>query len=194
VSNKYIEDLIARRPSLAVCKSEIERFAETLTECYQRGGKILVCGNGGSCGDSGHIVGELMKGFRLPRPTPIHRRLQTPLRAIDLTAQTNLITAIVNDIGSEYIFAQQVLGYADKGDVFIGISTSGNSVDVLNAAEIAGKLGAVTVGLTGAAGGKLAPLCDVTVRIPETETFRVQEEHIAVYHTVCMAVEEEMFR
>jgi len=176
--------------------TDVQKFAQVLIDCYKNGGKVLVCGNGGSCGDAGHIVGELMKGFRLKRPAEIHPNLQIPLRAIDLTAQTALITAIANDIGADYIFAQQVLGYADEGDVFIGISTSGNSVNVNVAAEVAKKLGAVTVGLTGIDGGDMREcgLYDLLVNVLEIETYRIQEEHIKIYHAVCMAVEEELFR
>jgi D-sedoheptulose 7-phosphate isomerase len=179
---RYIEQLIERRPLVSVCKPDIERFAAALITCYRNGGKVLVCGNGGSCSDAGHIVGELMKGFHFDRP---------PLRAIDLTAQNSLITAIANDLGADRVFAQQVLGYADKSDVFIGISTSGNSANVNNAAEMAKEIGAVCVGLTGATGGamKRSGLYGVLVCVPETETFRVQEEHIAIYHAVCADVE-----
>lgn len=192
----YIDELIVRRPRLVICKAEIERFRDALTACYRKGGKAIVCGNGGSCSDAGHIVGELMKGFRLKRPTNVHARLQTPLRAIDLTAQAALITAIANDIGADCVYAQQALGYADEGDVFIGISTSGNSANINIAAEIAQSLGAVTIGLTGADGGEMRASghYDTLVRVPETETYRIQEEHIAVYHAVCMAVEKEMFK
>jgi D-sedoheptulose 7-phosphate isomerase len=183
---KYIRELIERRPRLAVCETDIECFAAALIACYRNGGKALVCGNGGSCADAGHIVGELMKGFHFDRP---------PLRAIDLTAQTELITAIANDLGGDRVFAQQVLGYIDPEDVFIGISTSGNSANVNKAAKIAKESGAVCVGLTGKDGGKMfeSGLYDIVVRVPENETFRIQEEHIAIYHAVCADVEAEMF-
>jgi D-sedoheptulose 7-phosphate isomerase len=184
--NRYLNLLIERQPQLVICQADIERFIDSLVTCYRNGGKTLVCGNGGRCADSGHIVGELMKGFHFDRP---------PLRAIDLTAQAALISAIANDLGADKVFAQQVLGYADKGDVFIGISTSGNSANVNKAAEAAKKRRAVCVGLTGDIGGKMrgCGLYDVLVRVPETETFRIQEEHIAIYHAVCSDVEERMF-
>jgi D-sedoheptulose 7-phosphate isomerase len=186
MTSRYVDELIKRRPQLAVCKTDMERFTAALITCYRSGGKVLVCGNGGSCSDAGHIVGELMKGFHFDRP---------PLRAIDLTAQTALITAIANDLGGDSVFAQQVLAYADPGDVFIGISTSGNAANVNNAAKTTRESGAVCVGLTGENGGEMfeSGLYDVVVRVPENETFRIQEEHIAIYHAVCADVESEMF-
>jgi len=192
--NNLVDDLITRHPILLSCKNDILLFCKVLIECFKNGGKVLVCGNGGSSADAGHIVGELMKSFRKPRPTSVHEKLQLPLRAIDLTAQNTLVTAIANDIGAEHVFSQQVLGYADKDDVFIGISTTGNSSNVNNAAELANKLGAISIGLTGGDGGELKNICNITVCVQENETYRVQEEHLAIYHTVCMVVEEEIFR
>jgi len=188
-----INELIIRRPYLAPCKIDIETFCKTVIDCYKNGGKVLVCGNGGSSADAGHIVGELMKGFKKTRPTEVHEKLQTPLRAIDLTAQNTLVTGIANDIGADYIFAQQVLGYADKGDILIAISTSGNSENVNKAVEIAKKLEVTTIAMTNSTGGKLKTLCDIVVYVPEHETYRVQEEHIAIYHAVCLAVEDTLF-
>ncbi|GHU53913.1 phosphoheptose isomerase 2 [Clostridia bacterium] len=171
----------------------IKQTVDIIVNCYRNGGKVLVCGNGGSAADSGHIVGELMKGFILKRPTAISEHLQTPLRAIDLTAQSTLISAIANDLGADFVYAQQVFGYADKGDVFIGISTSGNSKNVLFASEIAKKIGVFTIGMTGSDGGKMNELFDLLIKSRETVTHKIQEEHIKIYHYICIKIEEKLF-
>ena len=179
---------------------QLDAVVESLISCYRSGGKLLVCGNGGSAADSAHIVGELVKGFRKKRPLPDEWKavlgeapLQQGLPAVDLTAQSALMTAVVNDIGGEYIFAQQVLAYGVPGDMLIGISTSGNARDVYLAVLAAKAKGVTTVGFTGQGGGKLREVCDLMVEAPEKETFRVQEEHIKLYHELCARVEDAFF-
>lgn len=205
----YIDKLMVRRPNLLSIKQDIEKTCETFIHAYRNGGKVLVCGNGGSCADAGHIAGELMKGFHKQRPLPpelisafqtingreLAEKLQMPLRAIDLSAMTALNTAFANDVGSDYMYAQQTLAFAEAGDVFIGISTSGNAVNVHYAAITAKVKGATLVGLTGNNGGKMreSGIYDIMVNIPEEITFRIQEEHIAVYHAICLEVEDTLF-
>lgn len=178
----------------------LDLAVERLIDCYRRGGKLLVCGNGGSAADSAHIVGELVKGFLKRRPLPAawdeamdHLPLQMGLPAIDLTAQGAVIAAIANDLGGELMFAQQVLAYGRPGDVLIGITTSGNAQNVCLAMRTARLCGMTRVGLTGRGGGKLAGLCDILIEAPETETYRVQECHIRLYHELCARVEAAMF-
>ena len=178
----------------------LERAIVALIDCYRKGGKLLVCGNGGSAADSAHIVGELVKGFMKKRPLPAEwtaelgeTPLQQGLPAIDLTAQGAVIAAIVNDLGGEYMFAQQVLAYGQPGDMLIGISTSGNARNVELAMRAAKAKGLICVGLTGLGGGKLRALSDILIEAPETETYRVQEEHIKLYHELCARVEAAFF-
>lgn len=195
-------------PALKGYAGEIETAFSILSESYRQGNKVLVCGNGGSAADSEHIVGELMKGFRLKRPLPAKLRekmerefqgvdladyLQEALPAISLTSQSALMTAFNNDVSPDTVFAQQVLGYGKRGDVLIGITTSGNSRNVINAVKVAKVLGMNTIGVTGAGGGILGNLCDVTIAVPERETYRIQELHLPVYHALCAAVENERF-
>jgi D-sedoheptulose 7-phosphate isomerase len=170
----------------------------------------MVCGNGGSAADAGHIVGELMKGFLLPRPLPADLRqrlegssslspdgyagrLQGTLPALDLTAQIPLLTAIGNDLGGDLVFAQQVLGYGRPGDLLLAISTSGRARNVLNAMRAAHGLGLVTVGLSGQSGGEMPACCRVLIRVPAQQTAEIQELHLPVYHTLCAMVEEHFF-
>jgi len=209
VNYPHIEELIGRHPELAGLAIDLEKVCNLIIEAYHNSSKVLVCGNGGSCSDAGHIVGELMKGFHKKRPLPLElkdrivqfgsldlaNKLQTSLRAVDLTAMTALNTAVANDINPEYVFAQQVTGFADPGDVFIGISTSGNSKSVHFAAIAAKAAGAVLIGLTGSDGGIMqkCALYDEVVCVPESITYRIQEEHIAIYHAICATVEEAFF-
>ena len=202
--------LFIRYPQLKCCHDDIYNAYQLLKTCYQNGGKVLVCGNGGSASDSDHIVGELMKGFLLRRPDQwdtekklaelfgedsvfLAQNLQGALPAINLAAQSAIQTAYANDVSPEMVFAQQVFGYAVDGDVLIGISTSGNSKNVFHAARIAKLKGASVITLTGAGGGKLHALSDAAICVPETETFKVQELHLPVYHTICAMIEEEFF-
>lgn len=180
-------------------RDSLDAACRMVCDCYRKGGKVLVCGNGGSAADSGHIVGELVKGFLKKRPIPdawqekLGMPLQMGLPAIDLTAQSAVISATANDLGGDYVYAQQVMTYAGENDVLIGISTSGNAVNVLNAAKVAHVKGAKVIAMTGEGGGKLAEECDILLNVPERETYRVQERHLEMYHQLCARVEAEFF-
>lgn len=195
-----MKELLDRYPCLVECKESIEEALEIIIDTYKNGGKILVCGNGGSAADSEHIVGELMKGFMLKRPVcderiPEHLRknLQGALPAISLPSQCAVLSAFINDVEPEMMYAQLVLGYANENDLVIGLSTSGNSKNVVNAVELAKCLGIKTLSLTGRNESKLSELSDVTIRVPETETYKVQELHLPVYHYLCSETEKEIF-
>lgn len=210
-NNGLIEELVARFPELGAAAGDIQKAYETLSDCFEAGGKLLCAGNGGSCADAEHIVGELMKGFELPRPlteeqslslTRAHARgravaahLQRGLPALALTAGGALGTAFTNDVesGAEYVFAQQVFALGRKGDVFLGISTSGNSANVLNAAVAAKAVGMTTIGLTGRSGGELAGLSDICIKVPADGSRAVQEYHLPVYHAFCLMLERRFF-
>ncbi len=202
--------LLTAYPDLEGCRQEILSAFHVLRECFQKGGKLLVCGNGGSAADAEHIVGELMKGFRMKRPLPpslqeklyqnqpdegkvLAQGLQGALPAISLVSQHALISAFANDVDPQLVFAQQVLGYGRPGDVLLGISTSGNARNVLYALQTARALGLHTIGMTGPSGGKLVNLCDVVIRVPGNSTSEIQERHLPVYHTLCAMLEEEFF-
>lgn len=208
----YLEQLTQRYPALKACADDIRKAYGILEECFARGGKLLVAGNGGSCADSEHIVGELMKGFKLKRRCPrefedklreidpvrgaeLAESLQGGLPAIALTGHQGLNTAFINDVkdGGLYTYAQQVYGYGRAGDVLLGISTSGNSKNVMYATVAARALGMKVIALTGASGGELYKVADVTVRVPESETFMVQELHLPVYHCLCLMLEQRFF-
>jgi len=193
-------ELLNRYPSLSECEGEIQQALTMLIDTYKEGGKVLLCGNGGSCADCEHIVGELMKGFLSKRevtdtriPEDLRPGLQGALPAISLPSQTALMTAFCNDVEPSMVYAQMVSAYAREGDLFLGLSTSGNSKNVVNAARVARALGMRTLALTGRDGGKLNALCDVTVKVPETETYKVQELHLPVYHYLCAEVEKYFF-
>ena len=205
-----LEELIARYPALSACKSDIEAARAALVSAVRAGGTILLCGNGGSAADCEHIAGELLKGFlsrrRMTGETAQKFRaslgdgaeeyiekLQGGIRAISLPSQAGVLTAFSNDVDAEFMYAQLVNAYAKENDVLIAISTSGNSRNCVRAAETAKALGIKTVALTGAKESRLSHICDVTVRAPETETFKVQEYHLPIYHYLCAALEEEMF-
>lgn len=192
--------LYERYPALQECRNEIEKALELMVETYQKGGKILVCGNGGSAADSEHIVGELMKGFVSKRPVtdaripkPLREKLQGALPAISLPSQSAILTAFINDIEPDMMYAQLVYGYATDKDLVIGLSTSGNSKNVVNALEVARCLGAKTLSFTGRNPSKMSALSDVTIQAPGTETYKIQEYHLPIYHYLCMKVEEAMF-
>jgi D-sedoheptulose 7-phosphate isomerase len=208
---RYLDELTERRPELAGARRELERACAAIVGAYRNGGKVLVCGNGGSAADADHIVGELMKGFLKKRPLPselkrrfeatggadgaeLAEKLQTPLRAINLCAMTALNTAFANDVSSDYVYAQQALAFTDKGDIFIGVSTSGSARNVHAAAIAAKTLGATLIALTGADGGLMNGLYDILIKAPECVTYKIQEAHIALYHAVCLTVEDEIFR
>ena len=202
--------LFERYPKLAVCKEEIMKAYELLEASYSNGRKLLVCGNGGSASDSEHIVGELMKEFKLKRKVyndqatalkaidpelglVLAENLQGALPAICLTGHSSLTTAFMNDANADLVFAQQVNGYGKSGDVFLGISTSGNSKNVLYAAVNAKAKGLKVIGLTGAKENKLMKDADVCIRVPETETYKIQELHLPVYHCLCLMLEDRFF-
>lgn len=209
-TQKELELVLGDYPALEGCRKDIEAAFGILLDCALRDGLIMTCGNGGSASDSAHIVGELMKGFKTGRPLnqrqldalefafpkegkDIAAHLQQPIKAVSLTDQAALSTAFANDVAPDMVFAQQVLGYGRRGDVLIGLSTSGNSRNVVNACKVAKAFGVKTIGFTGEAGGALAGLCDVTIRVPARETFRVQEYHLPVYHALCAMLEAEIF-
>lgn len=192
--------LYEKYTALEVCREDIEKALELILHTYQNGGKVLVCGNGGSAADSEHIVGELMKGFLLKRPVRDERiperlraGLQGSLPAISLPSQCAILSAFINDVDPEMMYAQLVYGYAKEKDLLIGLSTSGNSKNVVNAIEVAKCLGMKTLSLTGAKESRMWELSDVTIRVPETETYKVQEYHLPVYHYLCAEVERIMF-
>ena len=202
--------LIGRYPQLSVCMDDINQAYLLLEEAYSKGRKLLVCGNGGSASDSEHIVGELMKEFKLKRRVysghaaalkeidselgqVLADNLQGALPAISLTGHSSLQTAFMNDAVPELVFAQQVNGYGKPGDVFLGISTSGNSKNVLYAAVNAKAKGLKVIGLTGAKENKLMKYADVCIRVPETETYKIQELHLPVYHCLCLMLEDRFF-
>lgn len=210
MNNKHIDDLIKRYPQLKVCRDDIARAYLILEKAYVSGCKLLVSGNGGSASDSEHIVGELMKEFKLKRRiyreqademrriSPelgevLAENLQGALPAISLTGHSSLTTAFMNDSEPELIFAQQVNGYGRKGDVYLGISTSGNSRNVLYAAVTAKSKGMKVIGLNGQRENQLMRYADVCIRVPETETYKIQELHLPVYHCLCMMLEEKFF-
>ena len=195
-----MEQLLKRYPKLIQCKDDIERALSLIIETYKNGGKILVCGNGGSAADSEHIVGELMKGFLLKRPVtddriPEHIRagLQGALPAISLPSQSAILSAFINDVDPEMMYAQLVYGYANENDLVIGLSTSGNSKNVVNAVETARAVGAAALSLTGERESRLSALSDVTIKVPETETYKIQELHLPVYHFLCANTEKAFF-
>lgn len=207
---EYLEELIGRYPVLDAVREDILAAYGTIRECYENGGKLLIAGNGGSCADSEHIVGELMKGFVKRRPvSPEFARalkdadpqrgealasgLQGALPAIALTGHTALSTAFLNDVDGEMIYAQQLYGYGRKGDVLLGISTSGNAKNIMYAVAVAKAAGIKTVGLTGKDGGMLARACDTAIVVPEQETFKIQELHLPVYHVLCLMLEEHFY-
>lgn len=205
-----MKQLFERYPALEFCKQQIMIATEMWKDTYRSGGKILLCGNGGSCADCDHIVGELMKGFLLGRAPGEELRerlrpffgeetermaahLQGALPAISLPAQTAVISAFANDVAAENVYAQLVYGYGKKEDLLVCLSTSGRSRNTVNAAKVARAMGMRVCSLTGQRESELQQWSDVTVRVPETETFKVQELHLPVYHAICMEVERAFF-
>ena len=196
-----MNDFFERYPQLECCKTDIEKALNLMIDTYRKKGKILVCGNGGSASDSEHIVGELMKGFLLKRQViderfsqELRENLQRALPAISLNSQTALMTAFNNDLDPDFVFAQQVYGYSGENDLLIGISTSGNSTNVVNAVKVANSMGVNSLVLTGKDGGKLKNLATVSVCVPVNETYKIQEYHLPIYHYLCAKVEEEFFK
>ena len=202
-----IEELLERYPKLELEKENIVKAYELMAECYENRGKLLVAGNGGSAADAEHIVGELMKGFVEPRKVSkdfvdrlmavdakmgkeLGDKLQGTLPAIALVGHVGLSTAYLNDVDPLLGFAQQLSGYGNAGDVFLAISTSGNSKNILYACTVAKAKDMKVVGLTGGTGGKLKEIADVTIVAPESETYKIQEYHLPIYHWLCLSLEE----
>lgn len=205
---KIFENVYNNYPALKSCQEDIKAAYDCLCCTYDNGKKVLVCGNGGSAADSEHIVGELMKGFRLKRELSNKQKaafllydngehlasnLQNALPAYSLVSQSSLITAYMNDVSADMIFAQQVYGYAKKSDTLIALSTSGNSENIVNAARVARVLDCKVISITGEDGGKLKADSTVCIKIPAKEPYAVQELTLPVYHALCAALEERFF-
>jgi D-sedoheptulose 7-phosphate isomerase len=205
-----VDELIRRMPDLAACQERIEAAIGLMVSSLRAGGKVLVCGNGGSAADSDHLVADLMKGFMSRRPVSaadrvqlqrtagprgedIATHLQGALAAIALASHGALTTAISNDVRFDMVFAQQVYGLGRRGDILIAISTSGNSPSVINAAEVARLRGMSVIALTGRAGGEVAALADIAIRVPADRVFEVQELHLPVYHAIALSLERTFF-
>ncbi len=199
--HRQLDALLARIPALETCRADIWRAFELMRDSFQSGGKLLLCGNGGSAADAEHWAGELLKGFCSKRPIggdsglreELAGKLQGGLPTIPLTGFVSLGTAFANDVDATMIYAQLVWALGKPGDVLVGISTSGNAANVGAAMETARAKGLRTVGLTGATGGKLKPLAEVCICAPERETFLIQELHLPIYHCLCFMLEEEFF-
>lgn len=198
-----IANLVERYPALASCRAEIDRAFEVLVECFRGGHKVLVCGNGGSAADAEHICGELLKKFKRPRAVPaavaaklppeLVAKLEGSLPAISLVSMSGIVSAFANDVAWETAFAQQALGLAEEGDVLIALSTSGNSANCVAAGQVVQAKGGKVIAFTGAAESKLSAFADVSIRVPATETYQVQELHLPVYHALCAALEADLF-
>jgi phosphoheptose isomerase len=206
----FIKVLCQRFPGLENKSSVIGEAAKALIDCYSKGGKLLICGNGGSSSDAEHVVGELMKSFGMKRPLEsdkgrnlvkvepargeyLAQKLENGLPAVSLSSQTSLTTAIANDMGGDLIFAQQVVVYGNKGDLLLAISTSGNSQNILDACLTARAQGMKVIGLTGKTGGKMKQFCDILINVPEESTGYVQELHLPVLHAICLEVEHYFY-
>ena len=207
---RHLDSLMMRYPKLEVCREDIVKAYNILEGTYDNDGKLMIAGNGGSAADSEHIAGELMKRFKIARPIddtlakrileidPVRgeglaRNLEKSLMAIPLVAHEALSTAYINDVDGYGVFAQQLMGFGRKGDTFLAISTSGNSENIMNAVVVAKAMDINVIGLTGDNGGKLREFADVTIRVPENETYMIQELHLPVYHSLCMMLEENYF-
>ena len=207
---KELVELLERYPALTTIENELQQAYMLMQEAYETGCKLLVAGNGGSAADAEHIVGELMKGFKLQRPlseeekaalckadaeigAELSSKLQGALPAIALSNHPALNTAFINDVDASMVFAQQINGYGRVGDVFLAITTSGNSKNVLYAAVMAKAKGLKVIALTGGTGGKIKELADVAVVVPEKETYKIQELHLPIYHCWCLMLENTFF-
>lgn len=198
-----LEDCLRRYPCLVSCRSEIEGAYDCLRLAFQKKGKLLLCGNGGSAADCGHIAGELLKGFRCPRSLPeeghrllgdeLARNLQGALPALALPDFVAIATAYANDCDPSYTFAQLTWAFGHPEDILWGISTSGNAKNVCLAARTAQAKGMKVIGLSGETGGHLKALCDVCICAPERETYKIQELHLPIYHTLCAMLEQYFF-
>lgn len=208
--SQTLEQLFMKYLDLEPCRSSIQEAFEAMKMSFEKGGKMLLAGNGGSAADCEHVVGELMKGFMSPRKLPKEQRdkmmlhgeeqgtyladhLQGALPAISLVSHTAFATAFNNDVAADMVFAQQVYGYGKPEDTLVVFSTSGNSANIVHAVQVAKALGVYTIGLTGEGGGRLKELCDVTIRVPYRSTPDIQERHLPIYHVLCMMLEEAFF-
>jgi D-sedoheptulose 7-phosphate isomerase len=199
----HVQNLLRRQPDLSVCQADVIRAFEMLRDCFRQGGKVLLCGNGGSAADAEHWAGELLKGFLHKRslnqndkrglPVELALKLQAGLPAIPLTGFVSLSTAFANDVDPQLAFAQLVWALGRPGDLLVGISTSGNASNVCAAMEAAGARGLVRVGLSGKTGGRLFSNCDLCIRAPANETHLIQEFHLPIYHCLSLMLEEEFF-
>ena len=202
----YIEKFFAANPALSGVQADVTQAIAQIIACYRAQGKVLAAGCGGSMADAEHITGELLKAFRLKRPLSEDFRakytelfneapppLDASLPAVCLTGNAAIMTAVCNDIGGDYAFAQTALGLTNPGDVLVAISTSGNSRLLLPDIKVARAKGAVVVALTGCGGGKMRALADICIAAPAEETYRVQELHVQIYHLICAAVEVEFY-
>jgi D-sedoheptulose 7-phosphate isomerase len=207
--SEIINELIKRYPKLSGMKEQVVMAAEAIISCFSSGGKLLICGNGGSAADAGHIAGELMKGFEHKRPLDektrmklagfgergsyLSGKLQQAFPVISLSTHEALITAVANDNDPYLIYAQQVIAYGNQADTLLAISTSGNSQNVIDAIITAKALNIKVIGMTGETGGKMKELCDHMIRVPETRTSFIQELQLPVYHAICMIIEDHFF-
>lgn len=208
-SQEILEELIERYPILKECKNDIDEAFKVMVKSFETSHKMLVAGNGGSAADSNHIVGELMKSFELKRPISkelyekiiknekygemLANSLQEALPTISLNNHESLNTAFLNDVNPYVTFAQQVFGYGQTDDVFLGISTSGNSKNIVMAAIVAKAKGMKVIGLTGKKDSDLSSIADITIKVPETRVFKIQELHLPVYHCLCLMLEKYFF-
>ncbi len=203
-TKQIFEKMFLDNQILEICRNEIIVAYEAILACYKKGGTLLVCGNGGSAADAEHIVGELMKGFLKKRPLPekdkkaigdddLYDNLQGSLPAISLASQSSIMTAFINDVKPDMVYAQLVYGYRNPNNLLLGITTSGNSRNIVNAVKIAKAFKMKTIGFTGQGGGSLTSLCDIMLKVPAIETYRVQELMLPVYHVLCAMVESEIF-
>lgn len=207
---RHIDLLCKNYPKLSVIRNSVLEAAEIIISCFSTGGKLLICGNGGSSADSDHFAAELMKRFELKRPLEdrmkqrlaeidpgrgnlLGEKLEHSLPVISLASNNALITAISNDTGPEMIFAQQVIGYGNEGDILIGLSTSGNSMNIVDAFITAKALNMAVIGITGKTGGKMKQFCDVLINVPEERTADIQELHLPVLHTICRIIEVNFY-
>lgn len=209
-SRELAEELMRRHPELKACYQDFMKAYDIMEECYAHDGKMLIAGNGGSAADCEHIAGELMKRFQISRPVSgefadklkkidpvrgekLSKNLERGLMAVPLVAHVALTSAYINDVDGEGVFAQQLLGFGRRGDVFLGISTSGNSENVMCAAVVAKAIGMRVIALTGQDGGVLKNIADVAVIVPEQETYLIQEKHLPIYHCWCRMLEKHFF-
>lgn len=205
-----MNNIFERYDNLEICRDDMERGVRMMCETYYKGGKILVCGNGGSCADSEHIVGELMKSFVLPRNIPqsdaerlenllgddaelFKNNLQRGIPAFSLCSQSGVMTAYNNDVNADLVYAQLLYASAKKEDLLIGISTSGNSKNVVNAVKVAKAMGIKSLCMTGARECEIDKFADCVIKVPETETYKIQELHLPVYHYLCLETEKILF-